>query len=454
MGKRCLTLALALVLAFSLNACGNRPDTAAPPSGNRPDTAAPPSGSGGEKDDPSPASISFDGIYWTAVRHESYNSFFDRTEISTMPTEKWRADLYLNDDGTAQFREILGSCYNTCLLDASWWLGADNTLRLNGRDYYGDIVTVDGRIEKDNSVMLETPYGDRFYFEPTERPGPGGELCIADLEGVWRMVSGEVEGDEFSVKEVHMASLLNFERQWSDMSYSYTLQADYYSAHFLDTDAPTYQTEMALLVEQLDEPLMYGLPNELWSAQLFHEDSNAEYYVTLTDRNTLYLQQYYELDNAPTARTAIYMRSSSFLPETLESVVANEPNKTLIFYWRDPPAEVAEPLEAIPMTTLEEGGKNKLLLVGRWYETDIQFCTGKPELTADGTLQGWITETVLYEGRLQFNEPQWFSLTIPEGTPALCLFMKRPWDENWFTWPITDLDPFFVSGDTFLTEVE
>ena len=34
------------------------------------------------------------------------------------------------------------------------------------------------------------------------------------------------------------------------------------------------------------------------------------------------------------------------------------------------------------------------------------------------------------------------------------LFMKQPWDENWFTWPITDQAPFFVSGDTFLTETE
>ena len=43
---------------------------------------------------------------------------------------------------------------------------------------------------------------------------------------------------------------------------------------------------------------------------------------------------------------------------------------------------------------------------------------------------------------------------LREKTAKLCLFMKRPWDESWFTWPITDQDPFFVSGDTFLTEVD
>ena len=104
------------------------------------------------------------------------------------------------------------------------------------------------------------------------------------------------------------------------------------------------------------------------------------------------------------------------------------------------------------MTVLENGGENRLLLIGRWYETDIQFCTGSAEQNEDGTLGEWITDTVLYEGTLRIDEPQWFSLSIPEKNARLCLFMKRPWDESWFTWPVTDQDPFFVSGHTFLTE--
>lgn len=443
MGKRCLTLVLTLLLALSLSACGSRPDTTAPPTG-----------SGGENDSASPTPASHDTTYWTAVRYESYNPSFGRTEVSAMPTEKWWADLYLNEDGTALFREALGFGYASYLINAEWWLGADNALRLTGEDDCGDFVTMDGRKEKDGSVMLETPYGNRFYFEPAERPVSGGELCMADLEGAWRMSAGEVEGDEFSPEEMHVASLLNIERLWSDDEGGYTLRADYYSAHLLDTDAPEYETEEDLLTEKLDEPLMYGLPNELWSARLYAEDSETEYYVTLTDRNTLYLQQYYELDNAPAARTAIYTREESLLPETLTLALADEPDKSLMFYWRDPPAEVAQPLAAIPMTALEKGGQNKLLLVGRWYETDIQFCTGSAEQNEDGTLGEWITDTVLYEGTIRINEPQWFSLTIPEKTAKLCLFMKWPWDESWFTWPITDQAPFFVSGDTFLTEAD
>ena len=198
-----MTLVLALLLALSLSACDSRPGSTDPTSSG-----------GGSSSPPMPAP--FDATYWTAVRHESYNPSFGRTEVSAMPTEKWWADLYLNEDGTALFREALGFGYASYLINAEWWLGADNALRLTGEDLDGSFISMDGRKEKDGSVMLETPYGNRFYFEPAERPVSGGELCMADLEGTWRMSAGEVEGDEFSPEEMHMASLLNIERWWSD----------------------------------------------------------------------------------------------------------------------------------------------------------------------------------------------------------------------------------------------
>ena len=73
MGKRCLVLVLALLLALSLSACGSQPDPT--------DSTS----SGGDSSSPSiPAPI--DATYWTAVRHESYNPSFGRTEVSAMPT--------------------------------------------------------------------------------------------------------------------------------------------------------------------------------------------------------------------------------------------------------------------------------------------------------------------------------------------------------------------------------
>ena len=106
---------------------------------------------------------SLGGTYWTAVKHESYNEAFDRTEVSQMPTERWWADLFLNEDGTAQFREVLGDSFQDYLGDATWWLGVDNTLRLASVDD-GDSNEMNGRIE-DECIILESIYGDRFYFE-------------------------------------------------------------------------------------------------------------------------------------------------------------------------------------------------------------------------------------------------------------------------------------------------
>lgn len=54
------------------------------------------------------------------MRYESYNPSFGRTEVSAMPTEKWWADLYLNEDGTALFREALGFGYASYLINAEW----------------------------------------------------------------------------------------------------------------------------------------------------------------------------------------------------------------------------------------------------------------------------------------------------------------------------------------------
>lgn len=178
---------LALLLALCLTACGGTPgggEEGPPESPDDTATSAPPSDHNSDS--------SLGGTYWTAVQHESYDDLFDRTEVSQMPTERWWADLFLNEDGTAQFREVLGDSFNSYLGSGTWWLGADHTLRLTSSDGDED-GEMNGRIE-DGRIILESFYGDRFYFEKAERPGPGGELCIANLHGTWHMTTGEVDG--------------------------------------------------------------------------------------------------------------------------------------------------------------------------------------------------------------------------------------------------------------------
>ena len=205
-----------------------------------------------------------------------------------------------------------------------------------------------------------------------------------------------------------------FSSLWSDLDGGkYTLQADYYFASSLDTEEPEYRRASGLLLKPLDRPLMDGISNKVWSAQLLEEDTGQELFVTLTDPYTLYLQEHYQRNGVPTVRTAVYEREYSFLPETLQLALYEEPSDSLIFYWTNPPEEVCTPLEAMAVTKLEEKGLDKLLLVGCWYET--------------------------------------FSLTIPEGVPNLCLHMKRPWDDSWYLWPITDTGGYLIDGWTFLT---
>lgn len=81
----------------------------------------------------------------------------------------------------------------------------------------------------------------------------------------------------------------------------------------------------------------------------------------------------------------------------------------------------------------------------------IRFCTGEPVWADNGSLLEWVTDEILYDETIKINEPKWFSLTIPEGVPNICLHVKRPWDDFWYLWPIADTD-IYLNGDwIFLT---
>ena len=275
MKKRWTAFFLAFLLGFGLTACGKTP-------GPDTNTDAPPSAAASAEATRQQTSAPFSADYWTAVRHESYDAMNDCMKTSAMPTEAWWVDLYLNEDGTAQFRDVLGSYYNTSLLDGNWWLGADSTLRLTGTMNTGEPLTLDGRIESTDSLAIETPYGDTFYFAPAERPGPGGEMGIADLYGTWRMTHYEEDGREYRPGEEHIASMLCFDRLWSDLLEGYVMRADWYHAAGLDTDTPQYRSEKHLLAEQIEEPLMPGLSNETWSVRLTDEETGAAFFAALT----------------------------------------------------------------------------------------------------------------------------------------------------------------------------
>ena len=176
--KRLWISALSLLLVLCLTACGG-------PKGEEDGKTPPDPSDSGTLSGTPPAELSADalsGTYWTAVQHESYDDLYDRTNVSRMPTDKWWADLFLYEDGTTQFREVLGDTFNLYLTDGIWSLGANNTLHLTDAGGNAD-YNMSGRFE-DGRLILETAYGDTFYLEKTERPAPGGELCPANLTGL------------------------------------------------------------------------------------------------------------------------------------------------------------------------------------------------------------------------------------------------------------------------------
>lgn len=447
--KRACIYILSAILVFFLTACSENPETGKEEqtvnsSSIEKKTSELTTDSSGYD-----ADKSLGGTYWTAVQREAYNYDFGRTEVSKMPTEKWWADLFLNEDGTAQFREVVGDSFNNYLPDGTWWLGVDNTLRLMNHDYPEE--DMNGKIE-DGRIMLETAYGERFYLEKAERPKPGGELCTANLCGTWRMTQTEENGRRHNARENGMASTLLFTSGWNDFEGGeYSLTADWYSANMLDTDKPVYTQIFDLVPKVIDEPLFPGVYNEVWSVRMFDEGTDTEFCLTLTDSDTMYLQERHKHGTSELVSTLIYERVESFLPETLQSALYEEPFDSLIFYWDNPPEDVYTPLEAMPKTELEPNGSDRLLLVGRYYETQIRFCTGEGIWDDSGNLLDWVADETLYENVIENNEPHWFSMTVPEGVTNICLYIKRPWDDIWYLWPVTDTGSYTVNGWTFLT---
>ena len=116
------------------------------------------------------------------------------------------------------------------------------------------------------------------------------------LNGEWMMVSGEVDGYEFTAEEEGIESHLTIANN----------AAQYYSA----TEFVTERFEAEL--EFLEAPLYYDCSNDIWSVKfnLKTGDFGAEeeFYATLTDENTLLLQHFYPFDGTQGVSYQTYTR--------------------------------------------------------------------------------------------------------------------------------------------------
>lgn len=122
----------------------------------------------------------FSGTYWPAVRRELTDDDTDALTPGALPTENRWADLWLNEDGAALYREVMNNFYSA-EIHGGRWQQEGNTLRLTVPSPDSVWPTLDGHLEGDRLVMEYN--GQRFYLEQAEPPAPGGELCAADVRG-------------------------------------------------------------------------------------------------------------------------------------------------------------------------------------------------------------------------------------------------------------------------------
>ena len=110
-------------------------------------------------------------------------------------------------------------------------------------------------------------------------PAKGGEYCMADLFGQWRMVSGETvtEGDpevwNFTASEMEIDRRLTFHSSWDETEPD---GVDYY-----DEWHPGYLREaQAMAVEYQETPIYEGCGNEAWRLQLFSVETIYQNYAS------------------------------------------------------------------------------------------------------------------------------------------------------------------------------
>jgi len=211
------------------------------------------------------------GTYWKAVRFEGEGSAEGGDE---MPMGSWNADLFLNENGTGRFRNTYGASYNYFQPECEWSFD-EGTARLllelsdgSGTFFHG-LVT-------ENGLRIEYNEGD-LWFEQADMPPAGGQWCLADLVGTWRLERSEIEGDQFSAEEMGIHGSASFFFNDPELTANYVWYDDFgNSTEIVDA-----------MVVYMDMPLVDGSANESWCVELIGRDDNIKCYAAVLDRETM-----------------------------------------------------------------------------------------------------------------------------------------------------------------------
>lgn len=104
------------------------------------------------------------------------------------------------------------------------------------------------------------------------------------------------------------------DERWVDWESGHQPTATRYTAEKLDYYVPEYDRYEDLELEVLDAPAIEGLSNQCWSLRLFNGE--AEFLATMTDMDTLYLQD-------EGGKTSVFQRVNAMLPDEVTAAMAS-----------------------------------------------------------------------------------------------------------------------------------
>lgn len=219
------------------------------------------------------------GTYWQSVRFEGEGSAEGGDE---MPMGSWNVDLFLNENGTGRLRNTYGASYNYFQPECEWSYD-EGTSRILLKLTDGTETYIHGLLTE-NGLRIDYNEGD-LWFEQAEVPPAGGEWCLADLVGTWKLERAEIEGFGFSAEEMGMHGSVSFFFNDPELNASYVQYDDFGN-----------RTEMVdAMVVYLDMPLFDGCVNETWCVELIGRDDSVKCYAAILDRDTLImLVEHYE----------------------------------------------------------------------------------------------------------------------------------------------------------------
>ena len=235
----------------------------------------------------------------------------------------------------------------------------------------------------------------------------------AQLEGVWLLESGEVEGDVWEAQPGQLESMI-FESVLKDDGV--VLAASCQKRNYWDEQIISDYNDVSTTI--LDEPVYSGCGNEEWSVLVgdyseLNENGypiKTETYVTLLDENTMLRRLYYSFDGGPGVSHQIFKRIVSNISEIEFEPIDLEGGDYDCVSYTDKDGNTAENPQGMEDFYVHLD-VNSEMTVNWWNEAigEMRSFNGTWLLGRNGVIN-LISEN--YDGESEFTDACWFAGAI------------------------------------------